>query len=86
MRWTVLWKASAEGQLARLWLKADERQAVRAAADALDGELSNDPLSLGESRSGHLRVAFAAPIGIEFEAVPDDRVVYVLAVWRFRAQ
>ena len=86
MRWSVLWKPRAEEQLARIWLEAEDRQAVRAAADFLDAELSQAPMSVGESRSGSVRVAFAAPLGFELEAAEPDRVVYVLAVWRIGAR
>jgi len=82
MKWTVLWKPRAEGQLARIWLEAEDRQAVRAAADRVDAELSQAPMSVGESRSGGVRVAFATPLGVELEVVEQDRVVYVLSVWR----
>ena len=82
MRWTVLWTPSAEGQLARIWLDADDRQAVRAAADSLDTEMSQSAMSVGESRSGGVRVAFATPLAVELEVVEQDRIVYVLSVWR----
>lgn len=86
MKWTVLWRPRAERQLARIWLEVGDRQAVRAAADSLDGQLSQSPMSAGESRSGNVRVAFASPLGVELEVVEQDRIVYVLSVWRIGAR
>ncbi len=80
MRFTVLWAPSAERWLAQLWLDAEDRSSVRDAADRLDAALAD---SLGESRSGNARIAFAPPLGIEFQVLEEDRIVYVLAVWSF---
>ena len=83
MRFTVLWSPSSERHLTRLWLAAEDRRAVRDAADLLDAALAERAHSLGESRSGNRRIAFAPPLGIEFEVLEEDRTVYVVAVWPF---
>ena len=83
MRFTVVWGGSAERQLAQLWLDAEDRGVVRDAADRLDAALAERAGSLGESRSGNVRIAFAPPLAIEFEVFGEDRKVHVLAVWSF---
>jgi hypothetical protein len=83
VRFTVLWARSAERQLAQLWLNAGDRSALRDAADRLDAALAERADSLGESRSGDVRIAFAPPLAVEFEVLEKDRTARVLAVWSF---
>jgi hypothetical protein len=68
--------------LAQLWLDASDRRAGADAADTLDAALTVDPLNLGESRLGPVRVAFEGVLGILFEVSEPDRLVTVLDVWR----
>jgi mRNA-degrading endonuclease RelE of RelBE toxin-antitoxin system len=84
MRFTVLWTPTAERDLAELWLNGPDREAIRSAADTLESLLRNDAHSCGESRYGPLRIAHAAPLGIDFEIDQDGQTVWVLRVWRFR--
>jgi hypothetical protein len=83
MKYTVLWTPAAEERLAGIWLDAQHRRAIADAANLLDEALADAPLSIGESREGSMRVAFAYPLGVEYDVSPDDRTVYVLAVWSF---
>jgi plasmid stabilization system protein ParE len=82
MRFTVVWRRSAESALIDLWLDSADREAVRRAADEIDRLLGVDPLSAGESRIGNTRFLFVPPLGIYFDVVPDDRLVSVWSVWR----
>ncbi len=82
MRYTVLWRPSAEQDLAEIWMKAADRQAVASAADRIDRLLAQDPVSQGESRSGDIRVLLVEPLGVYFDVEADDRRVWVFAVWR----
>jgi hypothetical protein len=41
-RYTVVWHGSAQDELAELWIKAPDRNAVTAAAHLIDVELSQD--------------------------------------------
>jgi hypothetical protein len=84
MKFTVVWTPLAESQLAALWLSATDRAAITAAADQIDRMLSWNAHLHGESRSGKLRIAVVEPLGVEFEAIPDDRMVRILAVWSFQ--
>jgi hypothetical protein len=81
MKYTVLWTPPAEEQLAAIWLRAEDRRKVTSAAQAIDAMLREDPRERGESRSGTKRIMFAPPLGIDFNVLEDDRLVYVLGVW-----
>jgi len=83
MKYTVLWTATAEEDLARLWAEATDRDEITSAAHTLDVLLGEDPLRCGESRYSSLRVVHAAPLGVDVDVEQDDRVVRVLRVWRF---
>jgi mRNA-degrading endonuclease RelE of RelBE toxin-antitoxin system len=86
MRYTVLWLPRAEQELAALWLDANQREAITRAAHELDQRPANDAQDEGESREADLRIAFAAPLGIEFQVEEEDRVVRVIQVWLFGQQ
>jgi plasmid stabilization system protein ParE len=81
MKYTVLWTPPAEEQLAAIWLRAEDRRQVTSAARTIDAMLREDPQERGESRSGTKRIMFAPPLGIDFNVLEDDRLVYVLGVW-----
>lgn len=83
MIFTVLWTSDAEQELAAIWLNAADRSAVTSAAHSIDALLRVDPQTRGESRQEEVRVLFAPPLGVDFEVVEGDRIVYVLAVWFF---
>ena len=84
MRYFVLWQRDAEAELAQLWMEAEDRSALRQAADDMDRLLSADPLGVGESRHGEYRIAFFPPLGFEFRVSEPDRRVVVVRVWRIR--
>jgi mRNA-degrading endonuclease RelE of RelBE toxin-antitoxin system len=81
MNYTVGWKTDAEEELADLWMRDPNRQAVNDAAKHLEELLGDDPLNVGESREGLIRIAFEKPLGVIFDVSPDDRLVTVLHVW-----
>ena len=80
MKYTVVWRQSAENELARLWADAENRCAVATAADLIDGALQFQPESAGESRSGAARILIVAPLVVTFDIVADDRLVRILSV------
>jgi hypothetical protein len=82
MRFRVGWKQSAENELATIWTNAPERAAVTAAADRIDSLLRKDPLAVGESRKGNLRVLLEPPLAVLYEVDELDLFVDVLKVWR----
>lgn len=83
MNYTVVWLPAAEAELARIFLRTQNRSAVTAAADKLDQMLAIDPLDAGESRTPDDRILLVAPLGIYFRVLPDDRLVQVGTVWEF---
>jgi mRNA-degrading endonuclease RelE of RelBE toxin-antitoxin system len=83
MKYTVIWKPSAQNELAKLWMEAKNRNRVRSAADKIDALLKIDPSSRGESRGGFSRILFVPPLAVHFTVSEPDRTVTVLAVWSF---
>ena len=84
MRYTVIWAPSAEEDLAGMWMEAPDRRDISDVANRIDALLAARPESLGESRDENVRVAFEWPLGVEFEVLPHDRIVYVLSIWPVR--
>ncbi len=82
MKYTVVWKPSAERHLAELWLDENIRPDVARIADELDRLLRRNPEEVGESRSDRQRIVLSPPLAAIFEVKPDDLIVNVLAVWR----
>jgi plasmid stabilization system protein ParE len=80
MRYTVTWKPSLKAQLAKIWLAADDKKAVTEATDTIDKLLRVAPLSVGESRSGMIRIVIVRPLAVAYEVFEDDRRVEVLAI------
>jgi hypothetical protein len=81
MKWRVLWLESAEQQLAKLWDKDPDRNAITQSADLLDASLARDPYG-GESRPEDKYVAFALPLGVSYEIDAAHNRVRVLSVWK----
>jgi plasmid stabilization system protein ParE len=84
MKYTVVWKPSAETSLAEIWLSTNDRQAVTDAADSIDALLRSTPLQVGESRAEITRILTVIPLSIYYDVFEDDRLVAVWAVWPVR--
>ncbi len=86
MRWTVLYRPSAQNQLANIWLTTQDQQTVADAADEVDRALSAKPLDVGESRDDNARILIEQPLTVLYEVYPDDVRVEVFAVsyWKSR--
>jgi hypothetical protein len=85
MRYQVHWVSEAEAELAAIWLRAGDRNAVTRAADNIDQMLQANPQEVGESRAEERRILLEPPLGVTFTVSPLDRTVLVLAVWRFES-
>jgi plasmid stabilization system protein ParE len=82
MKFAVVWKPGAEQDLAAIWLASPDRKAIGTAVTEIDKALQASPMHFGESReSGTRRIGFQAPLGVQYEVLPDSRRVDVLAVW-----
>jgi hypothetical protein len=85
MKYTVVYLASAEQQLAELWLKSTDSAAVTRAADKIDQLLKDNPLSVGESRVSTLRIIFEEPLAAIYDVREADFVVKVWSLWRWKS-
>ena len=79
MRYTVIWRRTAENQLATIWLQASDPQSVQQASDRIDQLLRVSSLARGNDRPG-LNELTVWPIRVLFKVSPDDRTVIVLRV------
>jgi hypothetical protein len=81
MKWTVVYRTSAQDHLADAWLNSPDPQAVADAADEIDRLLATNPLDAGESRDGDSRVVIERPLTVMYDVYPDDGLVEVFAVF-----
>ena len=72
MRFTVIWRPSAEQKLAEIWIDADDRQAITSAADAIDVLLRTRPTEVGESRVANIRILTVSPLSVYYDVREDD--------------
>ncbi|MEX2142833.1 MAG: hypothetical protein WD894_26490 [Pirellulales bacterium] len=79
-RYTVVWPKSVSDELAEIWLTAIDRNAVTAAANAIDVQLADDALTKGVDLHEGLRALFVPPLKAIFAVSEDDLVVEVLRV------
>jgi hypothetical protein len=63
----------------------ESRNAIRSAADTIDRLLARDPEAIGESRFDTVRTLAVPPLGVDYEVVVQDRLVYVLSIWKSAA-
>ena len=80
MTYTVVWTPKAKDQLAEIWLRATDRQAVTQASHRADQLLRRDPESQGIDFYGDWLLV-EPPLQIVFSIYPDDRLVKVEEVW-----
>ena len=81
MSYHVTWRPSAEQHLAQLWLNAIDRNAMTIAANTIDADLAQDPLAVGESRSGATRIYIVSPLAVYYTVDVASHQVAVWAVW-----
>jgi hypothetical protein len=67
--------------LAAVWLDEKNRNTVASAADTIDRLLARDPESVGELRFDTVRTLAIPPLGVDYEVIDQDRIIYVLSVW-----
>lgn len=81
MTFTVHWTQAAIQMLAAIWLAAADRNAITAANDAIDAVLREDADTVGRPVFDTVRQYEHPPLGVQFEVVEADRIVYVLPCW-----
>ena len=80
IRFTVTWLPRAEQQLAAIWLSADDRPSIAAAANQIDTELSVDPQNKGLEFHEGLREVLIGPLMVLFTVHMQDRIVEVVRI------
>lgn len=86
MSWTVTYRPSAERDLTNLWSEASDQQAIPEAPDAIDRQLSADPLAAGESRQENTHILVEMPLAVLFDVLEDGRIVSNWAVFRWEQE
>jgi len=81
MRYTVIMEKPAENQLARIWLRAADQQAVTDASNRMESELKNDAHMKGKPL-GIFRTYRDDPLEYLFHVDPDDCKVRIIQVRR----
>ncbi len=81
MKFNVVWTRAAEQDLAAVWTEASDRRAVTSAADTIDDLLAQDPDAVGEVCFDTVRSFSVPPLGVDYEVIEAERVVYVFAAW-----
>jgi hypothetical protein len=77
----VVWRQIAEDELAEIWIASTNRNAVTAAAHAIDQALAIDADAVGRPVFDTVREYIHPPLGVEFEVIVADARVWVLKVW-----
>ncbi len=80
MKYTVVNAPVADYQLAEIWLKATDRQAVADAFDRIESSLKNDAQSQGQQHPNGWRVITLAQLAVAFRVNENDRLVKILSV------
>ena len=80
MKYTVTFSAFAESQLATIWLRARNQQAVADASDHMESMLRKDPENVGVARVDGRRAIAKPPLGFTYEIHAEDRRVIVVSV------
>ena len=76
----VQWIQSALDDLIRIWLMLDStgRGAITQAAHQIDIDLADAADTVGEGRTGNLRVHYVAPLGLTFDVDARSSTVYLV--------
>jgi plasmid stabilization system protein ParE len=80
VKFTVIWSFAALNELAEIWLRASDRQAITDAAEAIDQLLEADPIVVGESRDGGRRILINPPLVVIFNVSVESGAVVVVRV------
>ena len=83
MRYNVVYLPVAEDQLADLWIRAADRQAVSDASDRIDLALRDNPDTKGKSLRP-FRVFEAPPLSVLYHVDPGDLMVRIIQVRRIK--
>jgi hypothetical protein len=76
VRFTVTATTSATNELAEIWLRAADCNAVQEASDNIDDLLRSDPLGVGIPSEPD-RIFFVPPLGVVYDVKVADRMVTI---------
>lgn len=79
-RFTVVWHADAQDQLANCWMDAADRNAITHAADAVNAILAWDATTKGIVVEGDLKELIMPPLQFLFGVSEPDRLVRIVHV------
>ena len=80
MRHTVTYLSEAQNELADIWNRARNKQAVSTAANRIDRELKNDPEEKADWLYGDW-LYVEPPLAVVFRIIEEDRKVEITQVW-----
>jgi plasmid stabilization system protein ParE len=80
MTYTVIWERTAENELAEIWVRVVDKNAVSQAANHIDAALRDHAHTCGDPHLGQDRIWLVPPLGIIFRIQEPDCLVRVLAV------
>ena len=80
MKFTVTWTDEARDTLCELFMAVPNPGEISRLVNAIERELGRNPLGVGESRDGSMRVVMRENIGILFEVSLADFLVQVLHI------
>jgi hypothetical protein len=78
MRFEVVWLRFAHDDLTNIWIKSRSREMLQETLSDLEGKLSVNPISAGESRGGNRRIVFLDEIIAEFLVDVENSKVFVV--------
>lgn len=82
MTYELIWNPAAENDLAKIWLAAEDRPAVRRASAEIDWVLARTPLGIGTVQESSVhRIAYFDCLAADYEVIEDDKRVIVQAVF-----
>jgi hypothetical protein len=84
MTFTVVWTPAAQRELEQIWQTANDRDTVLRRVWDIEGTLTRGPREAGESRPDNRFVAYALPLGVLYEVVPNDAKVFIASAWWVR--
>lgn len=73
MRYIVVWTREAEEELAHLWIQSSDRTSLVSASNAIDAQLSQRPMDVGEEIRPGARLLHVAPLMVDYRVMDADR-------------
>jgi mRNA-degrading endonuclease RelE of RelBE toxin-antitoxin system len=81
-RYKVVWRKRALNDLADIWLRAEDRQALTEAVDRVESKLAERPREWGDELCEGLFRIVAGPVRVLFTIEEPAKTVRVVRVWR----